>query len=110
MGVSLESAVKDIVLAVADDQGLTGPGINITCDSKLDQDLGMDELDVMEVIYRLEDRFDVIFPDDQIQPSSTVADLVDCLALRIGKIKGIERGPRIANQPNSLNQPNSMTL
>jgi acyl carrier protein len=110
MDISLESAVKEIVLAVADDHGLTGPGTNIAGSSKLDQDLGMDELDVMEAIYRLESRFNVIFPDDQIQPSSTIANLINCLALRLsGKIKEAERGTHIANQLNP-NQPDSMTL
>ena len=102
MCVSLEFAVKEVLLAVAGDPGLTRTSINIARDSRLDQDLGMDEVDPMEVICRLEDRFAVKFPDDQIQPWSTVADLVNCLAKRLSEIEGVEGRPCFADQPNSL--------
>jgi acyl carrier protein len=96
---SLEFAVKEIVAAVADDHGLGSVDVYRT--SQLDQDLGMDEVDVMEVIYRLEDRFSIIFPDDQVHASSTVANIIDCLACRLGELEPAGRLPQIANQPVS---------
>jgi acyl carrier protein len=51
----------------------------ITPETSLADDLDIDSLTLIEVIVALEDRFDVLVPDDEWQRFSTVGDIVDHL-------------------------------
>ena len=73
--VEIASAVEQIVAAVADEHGLVEARDGVTLDSRLDDDLGMDEVDLIEVLFRAEERFCLVLPDDGIGPSSTVDDI-----------------------------------
>ena len=55
------------------------PG-KITPEKSLADDLDVDSLTLIEVVVTLEDRFDVLIPDDEWQRFSTVGDLVNYLA------------------------------
>ena len=48
----------------------------ITPETSLVDDLDVDSLTLIEVVVALEDRFDVLIPDDEWQRFSTVGDLV----------------------------------
>jgi acyl carrier protein len=51
------SAVERIVAAVADEHGLVEARDNLTLRSNLHDDLGMDEVDLIEIIFRAEEHF-----------------------------------------------------
>ncbi len=48
-------------------------------DTKLVDDLSLDSLDMVEVVYELEDRFDVQIPEDRIESIRTFQQVVDGL-------------------------------
>ena len=70
--VEIASAVEQIVAAVADENGLIKARDGVTLDSRLDDDLGMDEVDLIEVLFRAEERFGLVLPDNDIGPWSTI--------------------------------------
>ena len=48
----------------------------ITVDTDLQEDLGADSLDVVDLLMSIEDEFEVEVPDDEIENIKTVDDLV----------------------------------
>ncbi|MCZ6573273.1 MAG: acyl carrier protein [Planctomycetota bacterium] len=48
-------------------------------DTKLMDDLSLDSLDMVEVVYELEDRFDVQIPENRIESIRTFQQVVDGL-------------------------------
>lgn len=48
----------------------------ITADSDLQEDLGADSLDVVDLLMSIEDEFDVEVPDEEIENIKTVGSLV----------------------------------
>ena len=79
----IESVVEQIVAAVADEHGLVEARDGLTLRSNLHDDLGMDEVDLIEVLFRAEERFGLVLPDNNIGPSSTVNDIVDLIVARL---------------------------
>ena len=64
--------IRDVIaqeLNVSEDQ--------ITPDASFADDLGADSLDVVELVMRLEDEFDVSIPDDDAEKIRTVANAVE---------------------------------
>ncbi len=49
----------------------------ITPESRIQEDLGADSLDVMNITMRLEDEFNLRIPDEDLTKISTVQDIVD---------------------------------
>ena len=49
---------------------------DITEASNIQDDLGADSLDVVDLVMALEDEFDVEIPEDQVENIKTVGDLV----------------------------------
>lgn len=47
--------------------------------TNLRNDLALDSLDMIEVVYEMEDRFDVQIPEEKIQEIATFAQIVDGL-------------------------------
>jgi acyl carrier protein len=58
--------------------------ICIRGDSRLVEDLGIDSLDLVAVIVRLQDEFDVVIDEDAVPNLCRVADLASCLVGRNG--------------------------
>jgi len=62
---------------------------DITEASNIQDDLGADSLDVVDLVMALEDEFDVEIPEDQVENIKTVGDIVkfieDTMALRTPK-------------------------
>ena len=48
----------------------------ITADTDLQEDLGADSLDVVDLLMSIEDEFDVEVPDEEIENIKTVGDIV----------------------------------
>jgi acyl carrier protein len=91
----IASAVEQIVAAVADEYGLVEAKDAVTLRSSLHDDLGMDEVDLIEVVFRAEERFRVSLPDDDIGLSSTVSDIVARIAARLREQEAPSRAPAI---------------
>ena len=49
-------------------------------DARLEEDLGADSLDKVEIIMTLDEKFNVSVPDERAERVSTVGDLFDLLA------------------------------
>lgn len=48
----------------------------VTMESAIADDLGADSLDVVDLAMSIEDEFDVVIPDEEIENIKTVGDLV----------------------------------
>lgn len=48
----------------------------ITAETNIQEDLGADSLDVVDMLMSLEDEFDVEIPDEKIETMRTVGDVV----------------------------------
>ena len=48
----------------------------VTADTDLQEDLGADSLDVVDLLMSIEDEFGVEVPDDEIENIKTVGDIV----------------------------------
>ena len=59
----------------------------ITLDTNLSEDLGVDSLDLYQVILNIQDEFDVEFPDEIFESDSmkTVRDCVEALKTELAK-------------------------
>lgn len=79
----IASAVEQIVAAVADEHGLLEAKDAVTLRSNLNGDLGMDEVDLIEVLFRAEEHFGLVLPDSDISQSSTVDDIVALVVKRM---------------------------
>ena len=87
----IELAVEQIVAAVADEHGLVEARDGLALHSNLHDDLGMDEVDLIDVLFRAEERFGLVLPDNDIGPSSTVGDIVDLIVARLRE----QEAPRV---------------
>ncbi|MGN1320760.1 MAG: acyl carrier protein [Acutalibacteraceae bacterium] len=50
---------------------------SITLETDIQDDLGADSLDVVEMLMSIEDEFEIEIPDDQIENLKTVGNVVD---------------------------------
>ena len=78
--LSQVQAVLSAQLSVTADQ--------IGTDYHLVDDLGADSLDVVEITMMLEDHFDCVISDEDMQSLSTVADIVQWLEQQQGATHG----------------------
>lgn len=56
------------------------PGREITLESSVVEDTGLDSVSVMDVVMEIEDEFDISIPLDRIADVRTVGDLVGVVA------------------------------
>ncbi len=52
------------------------PEGSVEDDSKLVDDLGADSLDLLELVMEIEDGFDLIIPDEDVEDISTVKEVI----------------------------------
>ncbi len=57
----------------------------LTPDARIEEDLGADSLDKVEIIMSVDERFSVSIPDEIAERVSTVGDLFEVLAERLEK-------------------------
>jgi len=55
---------------------------DITVDTDLEADLNADSLDVAELIMAIEEEFDIVIEDEQVEGVRTVGDIVNALNLK----------------------------
>ena len=56
---------------------LSCDGDRITMDSRLNEDLGIDSLDAVEIIMAIEEEYGIEIPDEDAEKFQKVSDLVD---------------------------------
>ncbi len=55
----------------------------ITLQSRLVDDLGLDSLDAVEMVFEFEETYGIDIPDDQISEFKTAQDIVNYLSIRL---------------------------
>lgn len=77
----IANIVERIVAQTLHDHGLDGEYFGIiTQTSKFGDDLGMDDVDVIEVVNRAEQEFTIQIPDDRVTDQSRVTDLTEIIS------------------------------
>ena len=66
--------LEQVISIISEYQGISAS--NITENSQLIQDLGFTSYDVVSIVGRFEDEFDIEVPDRKIKMMKTVADIV----------------------------------
>ena len=64
--------LKDIIA-----EQLSVDADEVTMDSNIQDDLGADSLDVVDLITTIEDEFDLSIPDEAVEDIKTVGDIVN---------------------------------
>ena len=57
----------------------------VTPDARIEEDLGADSLDKVEITMRIEALFNITIPDDEAERVVTVEDLYEALAAQLGR-------------------------
>ena len=65
-------------------------------DAAIQEDLGADSLDVMEIIMGVEEQFNVTIPDEMAEKVSSVGDLLEALAGLLEESPGAIRDHKVA--------------
>jgi acyl carrier protein len=68
-------AVLDILV-----EQLGVQGSQLTPDARIEEDLGADSLDIMEITMAVEERFNLSIPDEMAERITSVGDLFEALA------------------------------
>ena len=76
-----KSLAEQIIDKIADHNGIKPE--NVSRDSMLQEDLGMDSLDVIDMTYELEKRFNVSFEDEKVERFGTVGDVISFIEERV---------------------------
>ena len=77
---SVEERVIDIVcenLGVSKEQ--------VTRQTKFQEDVGADSLDIVELVMELEEEFEITIPDEQAEKIKTVGEAIDYIEKELGK-------------------------
>lgn len=59
--------------------------MEVTEETSLKDELGVDSIDLMEFVVNLEDEFSIEIPDDDIETIKQLGDMLDYLEGRLGK-------------------------
>jgi acyl carrier protein len=62
---------------------------NVTPDKDLKLDLGLDSLDVAEMVYEIEETFGISIPDDSAERIQKISDTVDFIHERMSASHGL---------------------
>lgn len=60
---------------------------NITLESNLIDDLGLDSLDSVELIMELEENFDIVICEEAAEKVNTVRDVIDAVETELKKLE-----------------------
>lgn len=74
--------IEKKVLAVLADKASMDPK-DIKSESSLVDDLGLDSLDAVEMVFEFEESYDIEIPDDQIREFKKTQDIIDYLLLKL---------------------------
>ena len=82
-----QQAVEENLVAVF--SNFKHGNVDVTLQSVITADLGVDSLAVMEIVAELEDTYDLTFPDEDLPNVKTVADVARMI------VKGLEEDGRL---------------
>ncbi|GHU46423.1 acyl carrier protein [Clostridia bacterium] len=57
----------------------------VTLEASIQDDLGADSLDVVDLVMEFEDEFDIKIPDDQVENIKLVGDVVKFIEEQVGE-------------------------
>ncbi|RLB92344.1 MAG: acyl carrier protein [Deltaproteobacteria bacterium] len=77
----MEKLTNKIIKIIAKE--LDVPQRSIKDDTSIQEDLGADSLDVINIVMAIENKFNIEIDDDTLHQFNTVANIVDALALVI---------------------------
>ncbi|WP_422926431.1 acyl carrier protein [Singulisphaera sp. PoT] len=77
-----DPALISQVTAIVRKAGKVPANVLITTDSRMVEDLNIDSLDLVDVILKIQDEFDVVVEDDDLPLLLSVADLVNYISVR----------------------------
>lgn len=80
--ISAATLRKHALTIIANHVGLSFDAL--TPDARLDEDLGCDSLDVVELLIGLENEFDVVFSPEEDATVTTVGDLFNLVEIHAG--------------------------
>lgn len=60
------------------------PEEKVTEDARFQEDLGADSLDVVELVMKMEDSFDIEVPEEDAEKIQTVKEVVDYILNKVG--------------------------
>jgi len=81
---------KEIIQIVAEIAGMNKN--NITLDSNLKNDLGLDSLDTIDLIMDLENKYNIsIYDDNAIDQTFTVKDVIDLIIMEYEETENVEK-------------------
>ena len=80
--LSEEQVLKDVKQIIAENTGI--PADQIEAHHSLDNDLGCDSLDLVEITMEVEEYFDISVPDSQADAARTVTDIVSGVIKLLG--------------------------
>ncbi|CAF1532549.1 unnamed protein product [Adineta ricciae] len=78
--MSVFDQVKEIVVAK-----IGASPDTVEADTRLNEDLGLDDLDTVELIFAIEQNFQIEITDEETQKFRTVGDIVDCVVAKAKK-------------------------
>jgi len=79
--MDIEDIKKKVIEVLADRASMDVQ--QITLQSRLVNDLGLDSLDAVEMVFEFEESYGIDIPDDQIREFKTAQDIVTYLSLRL---------------------------
>lgn len=74
---------KKIQKIIAEEMNLNEE--DVKPESRFVEDLAADSLDVIQIVLKIEEEFDIEIPDDAVEHISTVQDAVDQIRNKAGK-------------------------
>lgn len=76
--IDIEQVFRNIIV---DQLGVDAE--EVTLDSSIEQDLGADSLDSIEIVMECEEKFGIEIPDEDIEHIQTVSQAIDYLARKV---------------------------
>jgi acyl carrier protein len=69
-----ENVTEEVLDVIAETQRI--PREKVTADARFEE-LGMDSMDAVNILFALEDKFDITIPDEQAKKIRSIRDVVD---------------------------------
>ena len=79
--MTVEEKVKQLIATQAGEDDST----RISSSQRLNEDLGLDSLDAVEICMGIEDEYQLDIPSDDIEPLKTVGDVIKYTLEHVGK-------------------------
>ncbi len=81
----IDTAALTQIIGIVRRAGKVQPSVTIAPESRLVEDLNIDSLDLVDIILKIQDQFDVVIDDDDVPNLRRVSDLAAYVSARRGK-------------------------